>query len=615
MLLPKDKSSWRHPKEKTTPHSSNPGINRRGFRRSPHLQAVMDRIEERKQSDREKEIRGQAISRKRWDHQERTKGSKTNLGEGDDEEGELSHVLEVFAKYDNMLENLVLKNMELVSLAEKKSRKIQDDENVLTEKVLKDLRTLRQMREEQLEHEPFQHFSLPEDEDKDLSTRNTRNLYLQFNKPNELLEDKKQTSSSRGARFSPVSTSPTPSSGNRKQFMISDEEIIDTFRPPRKSTTETIVVPEAKESLDNNQSRIRKIRELRERHRKRKEAKFRKYEGATNKGMKRKVNENLSRRKDQSEIREGPKESKSKTKGKRPTAPSHRVKTNTSNVEGNWDKNTVPASYRDPQHRLGEAEALHKELEEMWCICPLDLPPESNQRIPRRACKVVTEIDSQTDESENESFGPSREARRLKERLGKIAKQSKSLKHAQDEMRGEMLQLQLGYKQKHKKLKRKFLRNTAPLKETREHEYFFTPSGVRAHQDESINYEVRDGIIVLDDIEDDTDIAEYEFLGVQNPHHEPGLSGGNSYMAGPVVHAPDEIHEYRYTDQTFMQQPVMELPYTSEDHDIQGAAVLRAHGHRQNRSGGNDSDDEDSLSYDAQSTYTQEHYRTSREPV
>jgi len=620
LLMPKEKSK-QYQRPKNTLMSTNVGINKCGFRRSPHLQAAMDRIEQRRQTDREKEIRWQEASRRRRNRQTTSFDSR-----GEDEQ-DLTDVLQVFSKYDNMLEHLVLKNMELMNLAEMKSKEIPDDETALTENVLNDLRTLRQFREQQLGDEPLRNFSELEDEYALSSPRTAGNPYLQFRRANESQGD--EQASRQRTRKTPKSTRIRSSFSSRKRPVVGDEEIVDTFRPPRKTTAISASTPKSEDLLDNRVSRAKKIRELRERQRKRREAQAQNSEGSVDKAQKQQAPENRQQTDEcemcQFEDREG------KTEEEQVQEPRQQAEAQKSKVVESSSNKKKKSEPRNRGNRE-QMETLRNELEELWCMCPVDLL-EPRPLPPRNYSKIDSKIDPQTEESDNDSFGPSREARKLKKRLSNIYQQNKSLRSAQEDMRGEMLQLQQGYKQKHNKLKRKFLRNTAPAKqhqnESRESDRLTTPSEVYGQRDDSISYEVRDGVIVLDDIQDGADIPECAFLGVHNPEYRLELSAENNYMQQPIAPVTDDLYgemDEGYIHQDYMQQPVMELPFSPEEqahhsdaewtYDHQGHGVVQSHSHNYN--GGkdeDDTDDDDSMTYDSQSAYTIEHYPRRRDQV
>jgi hypothetical protein len=101
---------------------------KRDFHRAPHLQAVMERIEQRRNRDREIEKR-----RKEQEQEQREKIKAR------DKEGHIEEVLEVLAKYDNILQNLVKKNSRLRAYRKGLTNEIPTDSSCSTEQVLNDL--------------------------------------------------------------------------------------------------------------------------------------------------------------------------------------------------------------------------------------------------------------------------------------------------------------------------------------------------------------------------------------------------------------------------------------------------------------------------------------------
>ena len=448
------------------------GINRRGFRRSPHLQAVMDRIEGRRQLDRQKEIECQAVSRGRRNRQE--DNYEESRWEWEDSEIDQGNILKVFAKYDNMLEHLVLKNLELVSLVEKKNMEIPDHETLLTEKVLKDLRALRLFREQQLKGEPLRH-SLPElkDECGVPAPRMTRNPYLQFRRSNELLDEKEI--GRRPTRCALTSTRPTSSPCTRNQAIIVREELVDTFRPSRQLVATALSIPESFGKLQNHQTRDEILQELLECQQKRHGTYIRKPEGAVQTTVMGRNRENWPR-KDESKTQQF---QYGKSKQKQLLRPRQQMKPIKSQSKESREGKLSSSDVRGSQHILEHGKTMQNELDEMWCMCPLDLPGESHPGPARISRELIEEeMNSYIIDSDNDSYEPTREAKKLKKRLSTIYQQSKSLKSDPEEMRGAMLQLQQGYKQKYYKLKKNFLENTKhpnePQHETRQTEK--TPS-------------------------------------------------------------------------------------------------------------------------------------------
>ncbi|CAJ1934822.1 unnamed protein product [Cylindrotheca closterium] len=619
LLMPKEKEkekSKQHQRPKPPLMSSNPRITEHGFRRSPHLQAVMDRIERRRKIDREKEIRWQEASRRRRNRQTDYYSSQDG---GREHEQDLSDVLEIFAEYDNMLEHLVLKNMELMNLAEKKSEEIPDDETALTEKVLNDLRTLRQHREQQqFEDKPLNIFSEVDVEFELSNSRTAGNPYLRFTRPNEC-HGVEQISRQR-TKFTPKSTGITSSFSNRKRLVVDNEEIRDSLRLPLKTTAITAAIPKPKNLLDNGVSGAKRIRELRKLQQTRREAQVQILEEKVQDSR----HQTDESSKWQFEDREG------KTKEEQAPEPRQQADAHNCKIERSGNETRKP-KLSGGRHNQEQMETFRNEMEEWW-MCPVDIL-ERRPLPPRNSHKVTSKIDPQTDESDSDSFGPSREAKKLKKRLNKIYQQNKSLKSAQEDMRGEMLQLKQGYKLKHRKLKSKFLRNAALSKqyqnEARESDHRNSQSGVYGQRDDNISYEVRDGVIVLDDFQDGAGIPEFEFLGVRSPRCRPELPVGSNYMLQPITHITGETHgqvDQELMDQHYMHQPVMELPFSPEEqaqfadaertYDQQGHEVVQPHS--QNHHGGRDedeTDDDDSMTYDSQSAYTIEHYQPRREPA
>ncbi|KAL3936407.1 MAG: hypothetical protein SGBAC_008270 [Bacillariaceae sp.] len=579
--------------------STNTEIYNRGFRRSPHLQAVMDRIEQRKEIDREKEFRWQETSRRRRNRQASNRDGQWAM----ENEQNLSDVLETFAKYDNMLERLVMKNMEVMNLAEKKSRGTPDDDDALKEKVLNDLQTIRQFRLQQITDKRLHNFSDMEDNYAHSSPKMARNPYLQFRRPNESHENG-QTSRERSTQFS-----------SKIRPFVCDEEIVDTFRPPRKTAAST---QRSKRPFDNEVSRAERIRELRERQLQRREAQVQNSDDSV----------------DQAKIQQADEFEMWQFEDRKNKANEELIAEHRQQAKAHICRSK---NKQDVQQNRDQIETVRNELDELWCMCPVDLP-EPHRLPTRNFRKVESKFDPQTDESDDDSFGPSREARKLKKRLSKIYRQNKTLGCAQERMRGEMLQLQQGYKQKHNKLQREFLRNTVPFKqhqnEAHESDIFSTRNLEYGQRDDNISYEVRDGVIVLDDIQDGADIPECEFLGVHNPKYRPELSGGNNYMQMPVANFTGAMHgqmdkfyihqDYRYQD--YMQRPAMELPFSPKvqaqysdeewtyDHKDNGEMQFHPHNYHDGRDD-DDTDNGESMTCDSQSADTTEHYQERREPV